>query len=399
MIQIISYVVTPKKVTLFSSEGDIHDVPSNSPHVSKIIQDVQFQIAENGYYSYNPSDYITLNPFEEFNKLYGEESPFKLIIDKLNNISDALDSLVSIHTPDGRVIPNAEKLVPYVSRALETKNPKGFIRLVERLSSVEREHSVQDTLSFLEEADLPLTDDGGILAYKAVNYNGDKSHYVDIHSGRVKQAVGTMVMVDPSLIDLNRDSSCAAGLHIAARSYLKNFKGHTCVLVHVNPEDIYVVPHDHPEKVRVSQYYIVGEFSVEDYFALWTEAPVLSAEGTKLIAYGMGLKNVVGASTALIKGHRGTDVDYAGFNTPITQSIVRDVPVKEASFIKKPQKQAAEDLDISAIRANAKASEASWEKAKQDALDMFFSHNLSNAEIARRTGVSERTLNRLVYGS
>lgn len=399
MIQIISYVVTPKKVTLFSSEGDVYDIPSNSRHVTKIIQDVQSQIYENGFYEFNPTDLVESNPFEEFNKLYGADSPFKLIVDKLSDITNALEALVSIQTPDGRIIPNAEKLIPYVSRALETKNPKGFIRLVERLSSVEREHSVQDTLTFLEGADLPLTDDGGILAYKAVNYSVNKSHYVDIHSGKVKQVIGTMVKVDPSLIDLDRDSSCAAGLHIAARSYLKHFRGNTCVLVHVNPEDIYVVPHNHPEKVRVSQYYIVGEFSSEDYVSLWREEPTLSQEGTKLIAYGMRLKDVVGASTALIKGHRGSEVEYSNFSSPKSLSIVPDISVKEAGFIKKPRKAEPVTLDISGIRAIAKASEASWEKAKEDALAMFYENNLSNAEIARRTGVSERTLHRLVYGS
>ena len=56
-----------------------------------------------------------------------------------------------------------------------------------------RQHSVDDLMRFLERGDLPLADDGSIIAYKMLRRkNGSEDIFVDCHSGNIPQRVGSV---------------------------------------------------------------------------------------------------------------------------------------------------------------------------------------------------------------
>ena len=182
------------------------------------------------------------------------------------------------------VIPGVQSLKPLINHAVKT-NSVGVQAFLARCAQFidKRPHSTDDLMRFLEKGDLPLADDGSIIAYKMLNTFRDASGetFVDCHSGNIQQKVGSYVCVNENLVDLNRRTECSNGLHIARRGYLCSFGGDVCVLCKIDPEDVMVVPHNDPNKVRVKGYHILGK---------------LSEEATKLLKSGRAM---TGEETAL----------------------------------------------------------------------------------------------------
>jgi hypothetical protein len=159
---------------------------------------------------------------------------------------------------DDTVFADMQQLETMLKNMNQTRKVEGFQNFMTRISAVikERRHSVEDLIRFLEKADLPLANDGSVIAYKILRSQGNGT-FVDYHSGKVKQRVGSLVRVLPELVDLSRDRDCSNGLHIARRSYLRSFGGDVCVLCLIAPEDFMAVPHNDANKVRVSGYRIL----------------------------------------------------------------------------------------------------------------------------------------------
>ncbi len=168
------------------------------------------------------------------------------------------------------VVPNAELLQNHFNHAIQN-TAKGTQALLERMARLQetRQHTVQDLLTFLERADIPIMDDGSLLVYKILqkaptqfaNTPSNTEIFVDCHSKRVPQWVGAVVQMDAALVDGNRSVECSHGLHIARRGYLGRFHGNVCVLAKVNPEDIIAVPTHDANKVRVCAYHILHQLS------------------------------------------------------------------------------------------------------------------------------------------
>lgn len=167
------------------------------------------------------------------------------------------DTVVAV--VDGKVIPNAERLRGYIEASSKLKDSKGLDAFLTRLSKVidSRGHTIQDLLVFLENAELPLANDGRIIAYKRLQSYAD-GVYVDCHTGKIKQSIGSVVCTDIDKVDPNRKQDCSYGLHIARRSYLRQFRGDVLVMVYVNPEDFIAVPTYSGSKARVCAYEIIG---------------------------------------------------------------------------------------------------------------------------------------------
>lgn len=167
---------------------------------------------------------------------------------------------------DGTVIPGMEQLdLQLRDIAEKLGNPTGIMKFFERLATVERRHSVADLLKFMEKGELPIADDGTVLVYKRLKSTQEQGVFVDCHSGRVKQRVGSHVFMQEHLVDPNRHTECSNGLHVARRDYLSSFSGNVCVLAKLAPEDVIAVPHGDPRKLRAKGYFIIAELSQEDH--------------------------------------------------------------------------------------------------------------------------------------
>ena len=192
-----------------------------------------------------------------------------------------------------RIVPGVEALKDQMSHSVKLGSTKGVEALVTRLSKVveKRGHSVQDVLRFLEKGDLPIADDGSIIAYKILQTGSNNTDFprqsglfFDCHTGRIPQRVGTEVRVAENLVDRDRRNECSNGLHIARRGYLSNFPGDVCVLVRIAPEDVVTVPHNDPNKVRVCAYQILGLIPDGEFQTLKRNQPMTeSSECQRLL--------------------------------------------------------------------------------------------------------------------
>lgn len=198
---------------------------------------------------------------------------------------------------NGTVIPNMEALRSQFAHIVQYGGEQGMIRFLERLANVidQRGHSVEDILRFMERGDLPLAEDGTIIAYKLLNtvkansrrhndaYSDIPGIMFDVHSGQIPQRIGTEVRVDESLVDRNRRNECSNGLHIARRGYLGSFSGDVCVLAKIFPEDIIAVPHNDANKVRVCAYHILFVLTREEFVKVKADKSMTDAEDSQTL--------------------------------------------------------------------------------------------------------------------
>lgn len=221
----------------------------------------------NEYFVINFNNYLILQEKEKnsfFNNII-KKSFYKLrsiFNNKIHEETFSKDSYVGII--GNCEIPNVNKLNAQINHAKKIGNTKGMEIFINKLTKIidKRGHSVDDLLTFIENADLPITTDGYVLAYKAVRKTSENKVYVDCHSRRIKQKLGDFIYMDENSVDNDRRVSCSHGLHIATRHYIGRYSlGNTVLVVKVAPENFIAVPIGEPTKVRVSGYHIVGILS------------------------------------------------------------------------------------------------------------------------------------------
>lgn len=136
-----------------------------------------------------------------------------------------------------------------------------IIKFLENLMQNSSKNSIDQLWRFIEHHKLPLTEDGYLLAYKAV-----RSNYLDKYSGKIDNSIGKVVKMDRNKISDDANYHCAQGLHVGGLSYSGpegwySSNGDICIIVKVNPRDVVCVPYDHnATKVRVCEYEVVKNY-------------------------------------------------------------------------------------------------------------------------------------------
>lgn len=221
------------------------------------------------------------------------------------------DTIVAVNTKTGSVIPHAHKLSSQMKAASKLKDFRGFVNFLNRLEPVlkDRGHSAEDLMKFIEYGDLPIADDGCIVIYKRLKEKDGT--FVDVHSGNIKQNVGSYVFMKPGLVDPNRRQDCSNGLHVASLGYLSSFSGNVTVMAKVRPEDVFAVPEYSHTKMRVCGYHILAVLPES------LRKHVNSGGSISSIPEGKELLNKVlrGAHVGItelveVGGHKGSNVTY-----------------------------------------------------------------------------------------
>jgi hypothetical protein len=161
---------------------------------------------------------------------------------------------------DGYVIQNA-----LTQRMLQVQQ-QGFkmdswIKFAAKLYSNPRKEAIEEIYLWLEESDLPITDDGDFLAYKRVTQN-----FKDVHTQTFDNSPGAVVEMPREAVDPVRANLCSTGLHFCSQSYLPHFApGGKVVLVKINPADVVSIPEDYSNaKGRTWRYEVLTEIDPND---------------------------------------------------------------------------------------------------------------------------------------
>ncbi len=260
-----------------------------------------------------------------------------------------------------RAIPHMEKLQSQFANAI-TGSEIGMVRFLERISAVidQRGHSVEDLLKFLEKGDLPIADDGSVISYKALQ-KIDGETYVDCHTRKIKQFIGSHVFMEPKMVDPSRRNDCSHGLHIARRDYLGSFSGNVIVLCKINPEDFIAVPEYSPSKVRVCGYHILFELPKEVEKLLRSNKPMTDNDvAAKMLGAAISGDHVGIIETVEIRGNQGTDVVITPVNSdkPIMSAPRMTGKAAKALATEKAQQPPSEGMTPKELHQKAETMRA-----------------------------------------
>lgn len=238
-----SFTLTPEGMTCYDIKGNIFRVSADKLPSLEAIMQMMNNIRLNGC-----TEFIGLgvDALSEILEGFG----FRTVMEK---------GELSIVHENGNI--QVEPLENLIRHAHVTKNSAAITALLNRIASVDRQHSKEDLVKFIEKSSMPVTNDGRMVAFKRVQkINGNN---YDCHTGTILNNVGCRVEMAIDQVDPDRTRDCSYGLHVASRGYLRSFTGDTLLLILVNPEDVIAVPEYDPRKVRVCRYDIVHEFTHE----------------------------------------------------------------------------------------------------------------------------------------
>lgn len=113
---------------------------------------------------------------------------------------------------------------------------------------------------FLNRNGLVISRSGFFVAYRNVDkhkeWTKEDEIYTDCHTRTFKIRIGEMVTMPREQCDDNQDVTCSRGLHLGARTWLKeNYYGSQGLVCLCNPAEVVAVPHlDYYGKLRTSAY-------------------------------------------------------------------------------------------------------------------------------------------------
>lgn len=376
-IHVVAAIVDTRQLTLYKSDGETIRIPQGDPRLPRILEEVTPALIQGGvaqisldgpnvYLDYEKQSKGLVKLFRVaksvVSRFFGGEKPPQAIPMHLGEtpppsqeirikqaISEVLEHAVPassgffqnvVVTPDSeqtivavvdnKLIPGVENLKPQIKRSVESGSSKGMDAFMQRLSKVidQRQHSVEDLLKFMERGDLPIADDGSIVIYKVLSrHNTEKDTYVDCHTRRVPQKIGSYVVMDHSLVDPDRRNECSNGLHVARRAYVGQFQGDVCVIAKVAPEDVIAVPEHDPNKMRVCGYHILYELPPEDFAKIRHNNPFTDNDKSKAaLAKILEGVHVGKLEEVRIHGQNGTQVVV----TPLQTKAKKETPVTKS---------------------------------------------------------------------
>lgn len=263
---IVSMLVGADKITLFTIIGEVLDISNSGPHdIEKITEYLAPKITGQEAIPIDLSDFLNISHLEnDSDTEYEKEGIITVqMIDgeEIQGIFYPKKVKVAVKLDGEEVeIPKVENLSKHIKRAKAENSPavRNFLRRMAEVAK-NRLHSAEDLMDFIERSELPLTNDGRIIAYKRVNKAENESgKYVDCYSGKIGQHVGSRVWMEINGVDPSRNRSCSHGLHVANLGYLSGFYGSDILIVLVDPANFIAVPHGETNKCRVCEYDVIG---------------------------------------------------------------------------------------------------------------------------------------------
>ncbi len=255
-VTVIGSVINKSGVTLFFADGGSRVLPQDEWRTQEITEKVLPGLMSAGHSGVE----IDLDSYTLAKQLQ------EAIGDPNVKVSEDLETgELKIETNGKMAIKDASQLKQHIERAVAGEGAKGFKNFLKKFAEIRRQHTADELLHFLKQADMPFADDGSILAYKALELRD--GNMVDPHTRMVVQKLGSLVFMPESKVDDNRRVACSTGLHIAAKSYLGGGWGgshdsRVCI-VKIQPKDVIAVPHNE-RKMRVSAYHIVKVLGHEE---------------------------------------------------------------------------------------------------------------------------------------
>lgn len=412
---IVSMIAKPDGIMLFTELGEVLTLKNSGTYdVAQISEYLTPKLTGTDAVEINMDDYssitkalkslpddledegITIVQLINGRQVEGVFYPKKMSVnvtttDKATGVSKTVD------------IPHVEHLEKHIERAA-AENSASVKNFLKRIAPVieSRRHSGEDLMQFIKLSEMPLTEDGQIIAYKRV-YKDTDGYFVDCHTRKVKQRVGSRVTMPVGDVDPDRARSCSTGLHVANYGYVRTFSGDTTLIVLVRPEDFIAVPHRENTKARVSSYHIIGTMTDK------TNVSISLADNTTHLTGDTTLEELISQAITgtvyppfeevFVSGRGNIDKVVALLSSDAPVAVKVSAEGKAAPSGKSLMTDAKKKPKPSDILAQAKKDSGQTEKLPLDVEAVFqalFENKESKADIARKAVTSTRTIGRWI---
>lgn len=151
----------------------------------------------------------------------------------------------------------ADRVFEFIKNKKENKEPYKYVEnfLKNIVMNPSSEITIDDIWTWIHKSDLPITDDGYILAFKGVDNN-----YKDCHTHTIDNSVGKIVSMPREKVCASRNEFCSTGLHFCSINYLSSFSYDHLMVIKINPKDIVSIPTDYNfSKGRCCEYEVLCE--------------------------------------------------------------------------------------------------------------------------------------------
>jgi len=201
----------------------------------------------------------------------GQSEFFEAAYDVVSAVQDFSEGYIGVENGklswDGKAMP--EMFTDTMLDMMDQGFPfEPMLNFLDNMSDNPSDNAVVELFDFMAHKQMPITSDGCFLAYKAVR--GD---YQDLYSGTIDNSVGSVCEMPRASVNSNREHHCAAGLHVGAIDYARQYggigddndsdggSGNRLMICKVNPADVISVPTDSRcQKLRACRYEVVSEF-------------------------------------------------------------------------------------------------------------------------------------------
>ena len=171
-----------------------------------------------------------------------------------------------IEVKDGSVFVDGETISSVVADRIINFLADGIdclpiFKFITRLQLNPSKRAVDELYTFLEHKNLPYTESGTFLAYKAVRHD-----FTDKHTGKFFNGVGEVLSMPRNKVDDDKNVGCSYGFHAGTLKYASEFAcgSDKMVLVEIDPADVVSIPTDCEfQKLRTSKYKVVGEYEID----------------------------------------------------------------------------------------------------------------------------------------
>lgn len=194
------------------------------------------------------------------------------VINPENYIKSLYAKYEQIEVKNGNVYVNGMPLHTLDAQRILESLGKGadvthIFKFVLRLQNNPSRRAVTELYKFLEHKHLGISNNGNLIAYKAVRNN-----YTDKHTGSFDNSIGNVLEMPRNQVDDDKDNGCSYGFHAGSLKYATEFASGNdrVVLVEIDPADVVSIPTDCEfQKLRTCKYKVISEFErpLEEHIA------------------------------------------------------------------------------------------------------------------------------------
>lgn len=252
-----------------------------------------------------------------------------------------------------------------------------LMRFMERLAQAPIAGVKDQFLRWVEKSNLPLTEDGCVIAYKYVN-----ADYKDAHTNTIDNSLGASPpRLEPNSINTNRNVTCAqSGYHFCSFGYLGGSHPHV-MLVKIAPEDVCSFPDSEEAKGRCLWYKVVGEVPADELGARKVEAsPIYDG------MYAPPSHELVVAGAV---GSTDEDEGYSNEDADVLEDVGVDLNVLDRA--RAAEEGAAKPISRPRLAERLKGITYQGKRLTQKRL-MKLVGKVGQREASRRTGIPRSTM-------